>query len=92
MVTKFEKNDSENVFGVSTKSMQLSFDARGNSVPTILLLMQRHLYAQGGLQGLCLYLFFFFTHSFLSGCFSSLAKLELGIQIASKRETWISVI
>ncbi|GAU16097.1 hypothetical protein TSUD_339680 [Trifolium subterraneum] len=30
--------------------MQLSFDARGNSVPTILLLMQRHLYAQGGLQ------------------------------------------
>ncbi|KAG4957221.1 hypothetical protein JHK85_043601 [Glycine max] len=39
-----------NVFGVSTESMQLSFDARGNSVPTILLLMQRHLYAQGGLQ------------------------------------------
>ncbi|KAH9674541.1 Rac GTPase activating protein 1 [Citrus sinensis] len=30
--------------------MQLSFDSRGNSVPTILLLMQRHLYAQGGLQ------------------------------------------
>lgn len=41
---------STNVFGVSTESMQLSFDARGNSVPTILLLMQRHLYAQGGLQ------------------------------------------
>ncbi|BAT85878.1 hypothetical protein VIGAN_04347500 [Vigna angularis var. angularis] len=41
---------SANVFGVSTDSMQLSFDARGNSVPTILLLMQRHLYAQGGLQ------------------------------------------
>ncbi|KAL2345242.1 hypothetical protein Fmac_006527 [Flemingia macrophylla] len=41
---------SANVFGVSTESMQLSFDARGNSVPTILLLMQRHLYAQGGLQ------------------------------------------
>lgn len=30
--------------------MQLSYDSRGNSVPTILLLMQRHLYAQGGLQ------------------------------------------
>ncbi|CAJ1885153.1 unnamed protein product [Sphenostylis stenocarpa] len=41
---------STNVFGVSTESMQLSFDARGNSVPTILLLMQRHLYARGGLQ------------------------------------------
>ncbi|OMO68335.1 PAK-box/P21-Rho-binding protein [Corchorus olitorius] len=41
---------SANVFGVSTESMQLSFDSRGNSVPTILLLMQRHLYAQGGLQ------------------------------------------
>ncbi|XP_022742988.1 rho GTPase-activating protein 5-like [Durio zibethinus] len=41
---------SANVFGVSTESMQLSFDSRGNSVPTILLLMQRHLYVQGGLQ------------------------------------------
>lgn len=41
---------SANVFGVSTESMQLSFDCRGNSVPTILLLMQRCLYAQGGLQ------------------------------------------
>ncbi|KAL5545818.1 hypothetical protein UlMin_005505 [Ulmus minor] len=41
---------SANVFGVSTQSMQLSFDSRGNSVPTILLMMQRHLYAQGGLQ------------------------------------------
>ncbi|XWS56009.1 hypothetical protein CRYUN_Cryun09bG0049700 [Craigia yunnanensis] len=41
---------SANVFGVSTESMQLSFDSRGNSVPTIVLLMQRHLYAQGGLQ------------------------------------------
>ncbi|TXG58240.1 hypothetical protein EZV62_016069 [Acer yangbiense] len=41
---------SANVFGVSTESMQLSFDSRGNSVPTILLLMQRHLYAEGGLQ------------------------------------------
>lgn len=41
---------STNVFGVSTESMQLSYDSRGNSVPTILLLMQRHLYTQGGLQ------------------------------------------
>lgn len=41
---------SANVFGVSTESMQLSFDSRGNSVPTILLSMQRHLYARGGLQ------------------------------------------
>ncbi|CAL0332140.1 unnamed protein product [Lupinus luteus] len=41
---------SATVFGVSTESMQLSFDSRGNSVPTILLLMQTHLYAQGGLQ------------------------------------------
>ncbi|XP_034687591.1 rho GTPase-activating protein 5-like [Vitis riparia] len=41
---------SANVFGVSTESMQLSFDSRGNSVPTILLLMQRRLYLQGGLQ------------------------------------------
>ncbi|KAL6537886.1 hypothetical protein OROHE_012173 [Orobanche hederae] len=38
------------VFGVSTESMQLSYDMRGNSIPTILLLMQRHLYCQGGLQ------------------------------------------
>ncbi|KAK4772921.1 hypothetical protein SAY87_027940 [Trapa incisa] len=41
---------STRVFGVSTDSMQLSFDSRGNSVPTILLLMQRHLYARGGLK------------------------------------------
>ncbi|OIW09344.1 hypothetical protein TanjilG_01315 [Lupinus angustifolius] len=41
---------SATVFGVSTESMQLSFDSRGNSVPTILLLMQTHLYAQEGLQ------------------------------------------
>ncbi|XP_059646667.1 rho GTPase-activating protein 5-like [Cornus florida] len=41
---------SASVFGVSTESMQLSFDSRGNSVPTILLMMQRRLYAQGGLQ------------------------------------------
>ncbi|KAF8016040.1 hypothetical protein BT93_H1559 [Corymbia citriodora subsp. variegata] len=41
---------SAHVFGVSTESMQLSYDSRGNSVPTILLLMQRKLYSQGGLQ------------------------------------------
>ncbi|KAL8496354.1 hypothetical protein ACS0TY_020169 [Phlomoides rotata] len=41
---------STTVFGVSTESMQLSYDPRGNSIPTILLLMQRHLYSQGGLQ------------------------------------------
>lgn len=41
---------STTVFGVSTESMQLSFDSRGNSVPTILLLMQKNLYALGGLQ------------------------------------------
>ncbi|GAB2285556.1 Rho GTPase-activating protein 1 [Dionaea muscipula] len=41
---------STSVFGVSTESMQLSFDSRGNCVPTILILMQRRLYAQGGLQ------------------------------------------
>ncbi|XP_065631347.1 rho GTPase-activating protein 1 [Quercus suber] len=41
---------STTVFGVSTESMQLSYDSRGNSVPTILLLMQKHLYALGGLQ------------------------------------------
>ncbi|KAI3450721.1 hypothetical protein Pfo_007386 [Paulownia fortunei] len=41
---------SATVFGVSTESMQLSYDLRGNSIPTILLLLQRHLYSQGGLQ------------------------------------------
>ncbi|KAF5744879.1 rho GTPase-activating protein 1 [Tripterygium wilfordii] len=41
---------SATVFGVSTESMQLSYDSRGHSVPTILLLMQNRLYAQGGLQ------------------------------------------
>ncbi|KAL9150163.1 hypothetical protein ABFS82_12G151600 [Erythranthe guttata] len=41
---------STRVFGVSTESMQLSFDSRGNCVPTILLMMQRRLYLQGGLQ------------------------------------------
>ncbi|KAK9170387.1 hypothetical protein Syun_002527 [Stephania yunnanensis] len=41
---------SANVFGVSTESMQCSYDNRGNSVPTILILMQKRLYARGGLQ------------------------------------------
>ncbi|GER41882.1 Rho GTPase-activating protein [Striga asiatica] len=41
---------STRVFGVSTESMQLSFDSRGNCVPTILLMMQRRLYLQGGLE------------------------------------------
>ncbi|CAN6840652.1 unnamed protein product [Brassica oleracea] len=40
---------SATVFGVSTESMQLSYDSRGNCVPTILLLMQNCLYGQGGL-------------------------------------------
>lgn len=38
------------VFGVSANSMQCTYDSRGNSVPTILLSMQRHLYLRGGLQ------------------------------------------
>ncbi|MFS7932009.1 putative Rho GTPase activation protein [Helianthus anomalus] len=38
------------VFGVSVESMQCSYDERGNSVPTILLMMQKRLYAGGGLQ------------------------------------------
>ncbi|XP_038986690.1 rho GTPase-activating protein 4-like [Phoenix dactylifera] len=40
---------SASVFGVSTVSMQCSYDSRGNSIPTILLLMQKRLYEQGGL-------------------------------------------
>ncbi|KAI3694012.1 hypothetical protein L1987_76970 [Smallanthus sonchifolius] len=38
------------VFGVSVESMQCSYDDRWNSVPTILLMMQKRLYAGGGLQ------------------------------------------
>ncbi|KAJ9563519.1 hypothetical protein OSB04_008679 [Centaurea solstitialis] len=38
------------VFGVSVESMQCSYDERGNSVPTILLMMQNRLYSGGGLQ------------------------------------------
>ncbi|XVF32676.1 hypothetical protein REPUB_Repub17cG0103200 [Reevesia pubescens] len=41
---------SASVFGVSAESMQCSFDSKGNSVPTILLLMQERLYSQRGLK------------------------------------------
>lgn len=41
---------SVHVFGVSAESMQCSYDERGNSVPTILLMMQKSLYEGGGLQ------------------------------------------
>lgn len=41
---------SASVFGVSAESMQCSYDQKGNSVPTILLLLQERLYDQGGLQ------------------------------------------
>ncbi|PKI70535.1 hypothetical protein CRG98_009040 [Punica granatum] len=41
---------SVSVFGVSAESMQCSFDSKGNSVPSILLLMQERLYSQGGLK------------------------------------------
>ncbi|XP_043716137.1 rho GTPase-activating protein 5-like isoform X2 [Telopea speciosissima] len=41
---------SASVFGVSAESMQCSYDHRGNSVPTILLMMQRRLYLEGGLE------------------------------------------
>ncbi|XWS46287.1 hypothetical protein CRYUN_Cryun14cG0052500 [Craigia yunnanensis] len=41
---------SASVFGVSAMSMQCSYDDRGNSVPTILLMMQKRLYAEGGLK------------------------------------------
>ncbi|XP_020254757.1 rho GTPase-activating protein 2 [Asparagus officinalis] len=41
---------SASVFGVSAESMQCCYDSKGNSVPTILLLMQERLYTQGGLK------------------------------------------
>lgn len=41
---------SISIFGVLRTSMQCSFDKRGNSVPAILLTMQRKLYLLGGLQ------------------------------------------
>ncbi|CAI9780229.1 unnamed protein product [Fraxinus pennsylvanica] len=49
-VPRIPPSASTRVFGVSTESMQLSFDSRGNCMPTILLMMQRRLYRQGGLQ------------------------------------------
>ncbi|XP_050203382.1 rho GTPase-activating protein 2 [Mercurialis annua] len=41
---------SVSVFGVSAESMQCTYDSKGNSVPTILLLMQEKLYSQGGIK------------------------------------------
>ncbi|GKU87874.1 hypothetical protein SLEP1_g2205 [Rubroshorea leprosula] len=41
---------SASVFGVSAESMQCSYDERGNSVPIILLMMQKRLYSSGGLK------------------------------------------
>ncbi|XP_051131064.1 rho GTPase-activating protein 2-like isoform X4 [Andrographis paniculata] len=41
---------SASVCGVSAESMQWSYDGRGNTVPTILLLMQQKLYSHGGLK------------------------------------------
>ncbi|KAL6651247.1 hypothetical protein ACP70R_010172 [Stipagrostis hirtigluma subsp. patula] len=41
---------SVSIFGVSPTSMQCSYDQRGNSVPTILLMMQRKLYMRDGLK------------------------------------------
>lgn len=41
---------SVRAFGVSAKSMQCSYDYRGNCVPTILLTMQKRLYSEGGLK------------------------------------------
>lgn len=41
---------SASVFGVSPQSLQCAIDERGNSVPTILLMMQKRLYQEGGLQ------------------------------------------
>ncbi|GLT42536.1 hypothetical protein SLA2020_165290 [Shorea laevis] len=41
---------SASVFGVSAESMQCSYDSKGNSIPTILLLLQERLYSQGGLK------------------------------------------
>ncbi|KAF2617373.1 hypothetical protein F2Q68_00042649, partial [Brassica cretica] len=49
-VPKKAPSASATVFGVSTESMQLSYDSRGNCVPVILLLLQSRLYDQGGLQ------------------------------------------
>lgn len=50
ILSEFCVSSSASVFGVSPQSMQCSIDERGNSVPTILLMMQKRLYAEGGLQ------------------------------------------
>lgn len=44
------RTSSASVFGVSPESMQCGYDSRGNSVPSILLLMQDRLYDQNGLK------------------------------------------
>ncbi|KAK7285745.1 hypothetical protein RJT34_20526 [Clitoria ternatea] len=49
-VPKRVPSASAKVFGVSAKSMQCSYDERGNSVPTILVMMQKRLYSEGGLK------------------------------------------
>ncbi|KAL0897509.1 hypothetical protein Bca101_081470 [Brassica carinata] len=49
-VPKKAPSASATVFGVSTESMQLSYDSRGNCVPIILSLLQSRLYDQGGLK------------------------------------------
>ncbi|KAH9618096.1 hypothetical protein KSS87_021642 [Heliosperma pusillum] len=49
-VPKRVPSASASVFGVSPQSMQCAIDERGNSVPTLLVMMQKRLYAQGGLQ------------------------------------------
>ncbi|CAM0903246.1 unnamed protein product [Alopecurus aequalis] len=41
---------SASVFGVSPTSLQCSYDQRGNSVPIVLLMMQRELYLREGLK------------------------------------------
>uniref|UniRef100_A0ACD5UUK1 Uncharacterized protein n=1 Tax=Avena sativa TaxID=4498 RepID=A0ACD5UUK1_AVESA len=41
---------SASVFGVSPTSLQCSYDQRGNSVPIILLMMQKELYLREGLK------------------------------------------
>ena len=44
---------SVSAFGVSAQSMQCSYDRKGNSVPTILLLLQERLYDKKGLRVCC---------------------------------------
>ncbi|TQE13385.1 hypothetical protein C1H46_000952 [Malus baccata] len=49
-VVRIASASCASVFGVSAKSMQCSYDNNGNSVPTILLMMQERLYSGGGLK------------------------------------------